>query len=82
MREHNNPKIPGAIQMHLKEYPSHEINPFDAEIIGRANDDTKLQIKEWIYIKNRDPSLNKQFATKPGKFSYSLYILFTPLDFQ
>ena len=72
MREHNNPKIPGAIQMHLKEHPSHEINPFDAEIIGRANDDTKLQIKEWIYIKNRDPSLNKQFATKPGNFSQNL----------
>ena len=72
LREHNNANKPGAIQMHLKEHPSHEIDPFDAEIIGRASDDTKLQIKEWIYIKNRDPSLNKQFATKTGNFSRNL----------
>ena len=73
--EHNNPNSKSAIQMHLQEQPDHDIDAEYAEIIGRASDDTKLQIKEWIYIKNRDPILNKQFATKTGNFSRNLKMI-------
>jgi hypothetical protein len=54
LRENNNANKASAIKMHFKKYPSHEIDPFDAEIIGRASDDTRLQIKEWIYTKKTE----------------------------
>ena len=73
--EHNNSNSKRAIQMHLQEQPNHDIDAEYAEIIGRASDDTKLQIKEWIYNKNRDPILNKQFATKTGNFSRNLKMI-------
>ena len=73
--EHNNSNSKSAIQMHLQEQPNHDIDAEYAEIIGRASDDTKLQIKEWIYIKNRDPILNKHIATKTGNFSRNLKMI-------
>ena len=77
MSEHNNPKNKNcsAIQMHLNEHPNHKINPLNAEIIGKAKDDRKLLIKEWILIKNQKPSLNTQFARELGKFSRNLNMI-------
>jgi hypothetical protein len=77
MSEHNNPKNKNCstIQMHLNEHPNHKINPLNAEIIGKAKDDRKLLIKEWILIKNQKPSLNTQFARELGKFSRNLNMI-------
>ena len=77
LREHNNPTSvdKSAIQMHKNEHPSHNIDPFEAEILDRASDDYKLQMKEWIHIKNRKPTLNTQFARINGNFSQKLKMI-------
>ena len=56
-------------------HSNQKINPLNAEIIGKAKDDRKLLIKEWILIKNQKPSLNTQFARELGKFSRNLNMI-------
>ncbi len=53
-----------AIRQHLKDYPSHVINPMKAKILDRADSNIKLMVKEMLYINKYEPVLNTQHAAK------------------
>jgi hypothetical protein len=64
IKEHNDPKKDSAIQMHLKEFPSHEINAQNVKILDSATNNKKLMVKEMLHITSKQPSLNTQHAAK------------------
>ena len=66
-----------AITMHRRDFPDHIIEPQRAEIIDRATDNSKLEMKEWIQIKNRKPTLNVQFnkLDNNGSFNRNLKLI-------
>jgi len=65
MKEHNNKsKKDSAIQMHKEEFPDHQINALDFEVIDRADNKTKLMLKEMLHINKLKPALNTQHAAK------------------
>jgi hypothetical protein len=67
MKEHNSKKTgkkETAIQMHKEEFPEHQINALDFEVIDRADTKTKLMLKEMLHINKSKPILNTQHAAK------------------
>ena len=67
MKEHNKKeedaeKQKSAIQTHLKQHKDHIININNIEIIDRASNNYKLQLKEMIHINKQKPELNTQYA--------------------
>ena len=45
-----NPKKDSAIQTHRKEFPTHNINPYNIEIIDRADTNSKIELKEELHV--------------------------------
>lgn len=60
IKEHNNPKNDSAVQLHLKENPTHIINAENAKIIDSASNNRKLLLIEAFQINKRKPELNTQ----------------------
>jgi hypothetical protein len=50
--------------MHKEEFPEHQINALDFEVIDRADTKTKLMLKEMLHINKSKPILNTQHAAK------------------
>jgi hypothetical protein len=53
--------------MHKEEFPEHQINALDFEVIDRADTKTKLMLKEMLHINKSKPILNTQHAAKYKK---------------
>ena len=66
MKEHNkeNAENTSAISQHRQEFPDHKIDAMKAEIVDRADNNTKLLIKEQLHIGKQKPTLNTQHAAK------------------
>ena len=50
------------IQTHRKEFPTHDIDPYNIEIIDRADTNYKVELKEALHINTKKPELNTQHA--------------------
>lgn len=53
-----------ACFLHTKENPGHVVNYDEVEVIDRANNNTKLQVKELLHILKQKPTLNKQLNSQ------------------
>jgi hypothetical protein len=62
IKEHDNEAKDSAIQTHRKEFPTHTINPYNIEIIDRADTNYKVELKEALHINTKKPELNIQHA--------------------
>jgi len=62
IKEHNDTGKDSAIQTHRKEHPTHNINPYNIEIVDRADTNSKLELKEELHIVAQKPELNIQHA--------------------
>ena len=67
IKEHNAPNKPNntqetAVQMHVRENPTHKMDANNIEIIDRANTKKKLELKEMLHINKHKPELNTQHA--------------------
>jgi len=74
--EHNDEKKnQSAVQVHRSEYPTHNINANNIEILDKADTDYKLRLKEMMHINKLKPSLNIQLSQKEGQFNSELKTL-------
>ena len=62
IKEHANDSKDSAIQTHRKEFPTHDIDPYNIEIIDRADTNYKVELKEALHINTKKPELNTQHA--------------------
>jgi len=67
IKEHNAPNKPNnknetAVQMHMRENPTHKMDANNIEVIDRANTAKKLELKEMLHINKQKPELNTQHA--------------------
>jgi len=67
IKEHNAPNKPNnkyetAVQMHVRENPTHKMDANNIEVIDRANTTKKLELKEMLHINKHKPELNTQHA--------------------
>jgi len=62
IKEHDNESKDSAIQTHRKEFPTHHIDPYNIEIIDRADSNYKIELKEALHINTQKPELNTQHA--------------------
>jgi hypothetical protein len=53
IKEHDNEAKESAIQTHRKEFPTHTINPYNIEIIDRADTNYKVELKEALHINTK-----------------------------
>jgi hypothetical protein len=62
IKEHNTGKQDSAIKTHRRLFPTHEIDANNIEIIDRASNNFKLELKETLHILSKKPALNTQHA--------------------
>ena len=51
-----------AIQVHKKQFPTHQIDANNIKILDRADNNFKLMLKEMLHINTKKPELNVQHA--------------------
>lgn len=56
IKKHNNKKKESAIQMHLKDFPTHKIDANNIEVIDKADTTTKLKLKKCFISINGNQS--------------------------
>jgi hypothetical protein len=66
IKEHKDSKKkdPSAVQLHLKNNPTHTIDFENIKILDHADSDYKLKMKEMLYINQLKPLLNTQHNCK------------------
>ena len=53
-------KKDSVIQTHRREFSTHNIDPYNIEIIDRADTNSKIKLKEELHIIAKKPKLNIQ----------------------
>ena len=60
MSEHGKTSLDSEIVRHRFEYPGHEFNLYEPNIVAFEHHIMKRKIKEPLFIQQRNPTLNKQ----------------------
>ena len=64
LKEHNGKNEASAVAFHRKQYPTHQIDAFNCEIIDKASNRDMLKIIEMLHILKDKPELNTQHAAQ------------------
>ena len=73
LKEHQK-RADSAFQKHEIQYPNHRIDFENVEILDRADNNLKLEVKELLHIVKHKPSLSKQLNPQ-SKFNIKTLII-------